>query len=110
MTDFGKKIFPLPMRVIDAATFDGSFLPVSGPVELPIRIARFINDTDQDATISWNGIDAHDFVPSLTALTLDVTANKTDEGGFFGGAGTQFFVSSAVGTGMFYIALYGAEN
>lgn len=110
MTDFGKKIFPLPMRVIDASTFNGSFLPVSDAVDEPIRIARFINDTDQDVTVSWDGVQNHDFVPAKTALTLDVTSNKTDEGGYFIAVGTQFFVSASVGTGFFNIALYGSDG
>ncbi len=110
MSDYGKRIIPFPLQVIDATTFTGSFLPVGSPTPQLVRMVRFINNTDVDVTVSWDGIDDHDFLPSLTALTLDVTANKTDTQGYFVAIGTQFFVSALVGTGDFLIATYGAET
>ncbi|KKL20647.1 hypothetical protein LCGC14_2453390, partial [marine sediment metagenome] len=112
MSDFGKRIIPFDLKSIDATSFDGSFLPIESPTTQLVRIIRFINNTDQDVTISWDGVDVagHDFFPSLTSLTLDVTANKTDTQGYFVAVGTQFFVSATVGTGIFYIASYGSET
>lgn len=110
MADFGKKINPIPMLTIDATTFDGTFLPVDTPVSQIIRILRFINHTDQDVTLSWDGVNSHDFFPALTALTLDVTSNKVTDEGYFCGIGTQFFAQAPVGTGLFIIALYGSET
>lgn len=110
MTDFGKKIVPFPLKMIDALLFNGTFLPVEGPTTELVRIIRFINDTDQDAIVSWDGINGHDFIPGGTALTLDVTSNKVSDGGYFVSVGTQFFVEATVGTGFFVIATYGSET
>lgn len=107
MTDFGIKIIPLPMKTIDATTFNGTFLPVESSTTEVIRIIRFINRTDQDVEISWDGITPNDFVASMTAITLEVTSNKVSVGGYFVGVGTQFFVQAPVGTGIFRIASYG---
>ncbi|HEC66599.1 MAG TPA: hypothetical protein ENI23_15090 [bacterium] len=112
MSDYGKRMIPFILKTIDATTFDGTLLPVGSPTTKLLRMIRFINNTDQDVTISWDGVDVagHDFFPSLTSLTLDVTANKTDTQGYFVAVGTQFFVSATVGTGIFYIASYGSET
>ncbi len=110
MSDFGKRIIPFDVKTIDATTFDGTFLPVESPTDQVVRIVRFINNTDQDVDVSWDGVKPHDFIPSLTALTLDVTANRADDQGFFIGIGTQFYTQAPVGTGEFKIATYGAET
>ncbi len=108
MSDYGKRMIPFPLKTIDATTFDETFLPIGSPTTQLLRMVRFINNTDQDVTISWDEIESHDFFPSLTSLTLDVTANKTDTQGYFVAIGTQFFVSALAGTGIFYIATYGS--
>ncbi len=110
MSDHGKKIIPFTVKTIDATTFNGTFLPIESPTSSLVRIVRFINNTDQDVDISWDGEKIHDFLPSLTALTLDVTSNRTDTQGFFVSVGTQFFVQAPPGTGEFKIATYGAET
>ncbi len=110
MSDYGKRIIPFSVKTIDATTFDGTFLPVESPTTSLIRIIRFINNTDQDVDISWDGIKPNDFLPSLTSLTLDVTSNKTDTQGYFIAIGTQFFVQAPVGTGEFKIATYGSQT
>lgn len=110
MSDFGKRIIPFDLKEIDGSTFDGTFLPISTPTTSLIRIIRFINNTDQDVTLSWDGVNLHDFLPSLTALTLDIAANRVNTQGYFIGIGTQFYAMAPSGTGILYIATYGAET
>ncbi len=110
MSDYGKRIIPFDLKTIDATTFDGTFLPIESPTTDLIRIVRFINNTDQDVTISWDGVNPHDFIPSLTALTLDITANRADTQGYFIAIGTQFFAQATVGIGLLKVATYGAET
>ena len=110
MADYGKRIIPFSVKTIDATLFDGTFLPIESPTTSLVRIIRFINNTDQDVDISWDGLKPHDFLPALTALTLDITSNKTDTQGYFIAVGTQFFVQAPVGTGELKIATYGSET
>lgn len=110
MSDYGKRIIPFTVKTIDATTFDGTFLPIGSPTDSLVRIVRFINNTDQDVNISWDGDKVNDFLPSLTALTLDVTSNRTDTQGYFIALGTQFYAQATVGTGDFIIATYGSQT
>ena len=109
MTDFGRKIIPETLRTIDATTFTGSFLPVGLKSVVAARVVQFQNQTDRDVFLSWDGINDNEFLKTGTNLVLDVTSNEVSDVGFFIAKNTQFFVRGDVGTGIFYISIYGAE-
>jgi hypothetical protein len=69
---FTNRIHAIPM-----ATLDGNSLNINSWVRInptgllqPCFIIRIINDTDQDISISYDGVNAHDFIQAGATLEL----------------------------------------
>lgn len=100
------KIFPETLRSIAASTFTGSYQVVGGVLVHPSRIVKFTNDTATGVTISWNGTNDHDYLPSGSFLLLDVSTNREISEILNIAVGVQFYVKGSVSTGNFYISSY----
>ena len=97
-------IMPEPLRSIDSATFTGSFQAVGTPLANSSRIIKFINNSTVPVTISWDGINAHDFVPPTSFVLYDVSTNRGKPSPYLSiRQRTQFYVSGSAGSGLFYI-------
>lgn len=106
MSNLSTVIYPEPIREISATTFNGTFLPVGTPLVNPCRLIRFLNNTNVAVSISWDGINTHDFLPAGSFLLLDIASNKENAVSFDIQAGTQFYVAGLTGTGNFFISNY----
>lgn len=102
------KIAVEPVRSRGFATIGAGFLSVGDPLENASGVLVFVNTTDVTLMISWNGVDDHQ--PILAGgFVLDITANKTIEGGYYAAEGQQFYVKHlgvAPTEGSFYITNY----
>lgn len=106
MSSQSSVIYPDILRTINAATFTGSYQPVGTALAQPARIVKFLNNTTVGVTVSWDGINAHEYLPSNSFVLLDVSTNKESTNQFEIEQGTQFYVLAASGTGSFYISNY----
>lgn len=107
---FPRKLFPLALRSLAAASILAGYTAVGTAVDRPLRILRVVNGTNADVIISFNGVTDHMVVLAGQVAQLNMTNNKVREDGFFIGQGTQFFVKRAVGaatTGSLFIECYG---
>lgn len=96
--------FPDPIRSIDSATFTGAYQAVSTPTTRPVRLIKFVNNSSVAVTISWDGINDHDFIPAGSFALYDVSTNKVyDTLAWYIRQGTQFYVKGAAGVRLFYI-------
>ncbi len=99
-------ILPDILRSIDSATFTGTYQPVGTPLIYPTRLIRFLNTSNVGVTVSWDGINAADYLPANSFLLLDISTNHENSLVFEIQIGTQFYVMGSTGTGLFYISTY----
>ena len=108
------KVLPEALRSRNSTTFTGSYQTLGSALSNSARIIKFVNNSNVDVTVSWNGSTDHDFIPAHSAWVIDVSANKealTFGGGqLYVGAQTQFYVKGAAGGGnsgsVYLIVLY----
>jgi hypothetical protein len=103
------RIQPDTLRSIDSATFTGSYQKLGAVLAQNARLIKFTNNSNKDATISWNGINDHDFIPAGSFLLIDVAANAENAWQFDVPAQTQFFIKGAAGVGLVYLSVYFAN-
>lgn len=99
-------LLPDTLRSIDSATFTGNYLAVGTPLLQGARIVKFTNATSVAVTISWDGINDAEYMPSNSFTLLDVSANRENSQYIEIRTGTQFYAKGASGTGNFYISVY----
>lgn len=100
------KIFPETLRSIAASTFTGSYQVCGSVLAHPSRIVKFTNNTATTVTISWDGTNDHEILPTTSFVLLDVSTNREISDIFNIAAGVQFYVKGSVSTGTFYISSY----
>jgi hypothetical protein len=105
-------MLPETLRSIAASGFIGSYQALGSPLANSARLLKFVNNTNQLVTVSWDGVHDHDILPSDSFALYDLTSNRGNPSPYLAAAqGTQFYVKSASGSGSFYlIALYAYTN
>lgn len=98
------------LRTYDSSGGDSSFQAVGNPLLYPGRLIKFKNDSDQDISISYDGVTTHDIILAGDREVEDLCTNKTIDSGLMRGAGIQIYASSAAGTGNLYITVIHAEK
>jgi len=105
------RILPEELRSIDSSTFTGSYQEIGDPLAQIACLVKFVNDTNVDVTISWDGSTDNDFLPANSFALYDITQQTQREAGIYISKGTQFWVKGAAGTGSVYLTvLYPAER
>lgn len=105
-----------PQRSISAATIAASagvYLGIGTSFANPIRIFYLFNQTDALLQFSWDGINDTFVLPSEGFILLDITSNKTiNGGGFYLAEGDRVFVKT-LGTptvGSVYLSVFYGSN
>jgi hypothetical protein len=103
------KIYPDVMRSFNTASFTGSYLPIGSNFNFPIRILKICNPSNTDVTVSWDGINAHDFVPAGSYMVYDFGCQRGNGAPAMEAAeGTQIYLNGAAGIGLVYLITLGA--
>ena len=103
---FTQRITYEELRSLDSADFTGDYQAVGDPLLYPASIIRIVNASTELVTISIDGVNDYDVVPSDTFCLYDITTNTPNStNGIFFPAYTQFFVSGSAGTGLVYIVV-----
>lgn len=102
-------IYPDVLRSIDSATLTGSYQQVGANLTNPARIIKFTNLSTVTVTISWDGINDHEILPTGGFVLLDISTNKETSQILEISANTPFFVKGSAGTGLIYISNYFAR-
>lgn len=98
----------IPLKSIDSSAFTGSYqLIYSGGTPNACFLLSIINNSNKDVTVSYDGTNDHDFVPTLKIRDLPVQTNSqpNNKTALFA-AGTKVWVKGAAGTGSVYLAGY----
>lgn len=109
MAPQNQRLFPIALRSIDSASFTGSYQAVGTALSEPVRIIKMYNDASVPVTISWDGTNDHDFLPSKGFILIDVSTNREVTDILEIEKGILFYVKGSAGTGSFYISAYYAR-
>lgn len=107
MMSFAVIVLPEPLRSRSAGTFTGSYQSIGTPFDHQICLLKILNDTTVGVTVSWDGVNDHDYLPANSFSLYDITAQTQRESGIYISKGTQLRVKGSVGAGSVYVvALY----
>ena len=98
----------IPMTSIDSATFTGNYqaVNVAGLPEA-CQLIRMTNDSNVDVTVSYDGVNPHDYIRTGDRLELNLQANSQPNG--YAASlkqGTVVYVAGAGGAGLVYLSGY----
>jgi hypothetical protein len=114
MSTLAIRLLPETVRSLGFAGIGAAYMGIGGVFTNPIRILLITNLTDANLMFSMNGIDDHFPVAANGFLLLDVTSNKTiNGGGFFIAEQTRIYVKDldVPTSGSVYVsAFYGSGN
>ena len=112
MTQYTTEVIMLPeaLRSRDTATLNGTYQTLGAALTKPIRIVKFVNNSNTSVTVSWDGVSDHDILPAASFFLYDVTTNKSNAQGSQGQyikKGTQFYIKGGAGVGSVYLTCLG---
>lgn len=81
-----------PLRSLAFGSISGTYTGIGTSFSHPIRQLYVQNLTDKTLVYSFNGLDDHFKLPEQGFLLLDVTSNKTQQGGWFIAEGQRLYV------------------
>lgn len=108
MPDYRSSLLPGVMIKKAGAAISGTYSVTTALLQ-EARIIKFTNNTGQDLTISWDGINDNEFIPSGGFLLLDCSSNAVADGKLSINKGTVFYVKGTAGTDNLYISYYYAS-
>lgn len=97
------------LRSIDSSTFTGSYQALGTPVANSVRIMKFVNNSNQDVTISIDGVNDYEILPATSYFVIDFSANRETGNAWELPSNTQFYVKGTAGTGSVYLSIYYAN-
>jgi hypothetical protein len=110
MSGLGSSLYPQTLRSIASASVSGTYAIIGTALTFPARIIKITNNSTQDVTVSWDGINDHEYVPAGSFILLDISSNKETSQICEIAAGTAFLVKGTAGTGNVYLSSYYART
>ena len=106
-----KKVLFEPAKSLAFGSIGAAYMGVGTAFNKPMRLLILQNLTDAIVWFSFDGIEDHIPLASISYIILDITANKATEEGWFVGEGTRVYVKRLAGapsSGSVYVsACYG---
>jgi hypothetical protein len=103
-------ISAIPLATVNANTFNGAYQLVGG-IPQACFMLRFINTTDKDVLISYDGVTDNDVVIHGTTSQIESQTNSQPNNfTCLFPKGMQVWLKAANGTGLFYVAGYYQQN
>ena len=92
------------LRSIASSTITGTYAPLGTSFGHPMRLVKIVNNSTMDVTVSFDGINDNDYVPTGSFTLYDLTTNKVlPDTTFVFQNGTQVYVKGTAGTGNVYL-------
>ena len=99
----------IPLTSFDTASLTTSFQVLNSTgLAFPCFLIRLVNNSDKDITISYNGVDAMEFVPKTSSLQLDFQTNSqpNNKVAIFPKGQKIYVKGASAGTGLIYLSGY----
>jgi len=96
------------LRSIDSATFTGSYQSLGSPLSNSAVLLKVVNNSNVLVTVSYNGVNDHDVVPSSSFYLYDFGSDaqsSSGENSLSFPAHTQVYVKGAAGVGSVYLVV-----
>jgi hypothetical protein len=91
-------------RTLASASMTGSYIALGTKLSNPCRIIKIVNNTNQDVSVSIDGVSLYDFIPAGGFVLYDAGCNRSNASPELSfPQGMQFYVSSAAGMGSLYL-------
>ncbi len=88
---------------IAASTFTGA-IQLVGATTQPLAILRLVNDTSVTVTVSFDGTNTYEIMPTMTSINYNLaTNNQPNNHCALLPQGFKIWVTASVGTGSFII-------
>lgn len=105
------RMYPEVLRTLAFGSISGTYAGIGAAFLNPIRIMHVTNTTDVLLTFSFDGVNDHFVVPAGSFLLLDVTTNKSQNGGSLCiSQGDRIYVKGAPTSGSVYLATFFGKN
>jgi hypothetical protein len=104
---YQNKVLPITLSSINSATFTGAYQLLSAAAGLPHSCTQLhiANNADVSITISYDGVNDHDFLLAATDRQLYFQSNALPQGYAASLAqGTKVYVKGSAGTGLVYLS------
>ncbi len=98
----------VPLKSIDSANFNGSYMAINaGGLPAACYIIRVSNHSNQPITISYDGVNDHEYLLATTDLHLTFQGNlRPNAYSATMAVGTVVYVKAAQGVGLVYLSAY----
>lgn len=99
---------PLQLVGFNTAGLSGTYTVVNiNGIESACFMLKFINTSNVDVTISYDGTIDHDLIPADSTSVINAQQNHNPyNGNAYFSKGTKIYVKGAAGTGQFYVTGY----
>ena len=94
------------LRSLSYSSISSSYAPIGTGFGHPMRLFKIVNNTNADLTISFDGVNYNDFVPTGSFTLYDCTTNKNNATStFVFQNGTQVYAKGSPTSGSVYVVV-----
>ena len=97
-----------PLQSFSSASITSSYQAIGTPLVYPARIVYITNNSTQDITLSWDGINDHDYIPHGVVREYDVGSMRGSAPALDIPKGINFYAKGTAGTGSIYVTAISA--
>jgi hypothetical protein len=100
-------VLPIPLSSINSSAFSGAYQLLSGAAGITHAciILHIVNNSTMDVTVSYDGVNDHDYIPTKTARDIQFQANALPQTSNCSLAqGTKIYVKGTAGTGLVFLS------
>lgn len=106
-------VTPIPMTNIESTNVSSTYAVINtNGLPNACLIIKIVNNSNKDVTVSFDGTNDHDYIPTMTAITYNYqTASQPNNYVCLLPIGTKIWVKGTTGTGYIYlVGFYAASN
>jgi len=101
------RLYPETLRTLGYAAISAAYAGIGSAFANPSRLLYVVNVTDVLITFSFDGVNDHFVIPSQAYLLIDVTSNRSDNGGIFAiSQGQRIYAKGAPSLGSVYLSTF----
>jgi hypothetical protein len=100
-------VLPIPLSSIASSGMSSSYQLLSATAGIPHSciMIRIVNNSNKDVTLSYDGTNDHDYIPTMTSVLLEFQTNSQPQNQVCSLAlGTKLYVKGTAGTGSVYLS------
>jgi len=100
-------IKPIVLKTILSSAVSATYAAINTDgLEQPCFMLKIVNNSTEAVTISYDGTNDHDYVPTITTATIQNSPSQPHNGGGLFKMGTAVYVKGTAGTGNVYLVGY----